>query len=114
MTIGDRIKELRLSNGLTQEELGNAIGAIKQTINKYESGTITNIPTEKIEAMAKVFGVSEAYIMGWEEDEDPVVREIKEYMHKNPEIKVLFSTAKDVKAEDLKLVIDMLKRMKGE
>lgn len=114
MTIGERIRELRLSKGMTQEELGNKIGSIKQTINKYENGTITNIPTEKIEAMAKVFQVSEAYIMGWEEEEDPEVRELKEYMHKNPEIKVLFSTAKDVKPEDIRLVIDMLKRMKGE
>lgn len=70
MTIGERIKKLRLENGLTQEELGKEIGTIKQTVNKYENGTITNIPTDKIEIMASVFGVSEAFIMGWEEKDE--------------------------------------------
>lgn len=63
MTKGEKIKELRLRSGLTQEELGERIGAIKQTINKYENGTITNIPTDKIEALARIFGVSEAYLI---------------------------------------------------
>lgn len=72
MTKGERIKELRLRSGLTQEELGERIGAIKQTINKYENGTITNIPTDKIEVMASIFGVSAAYIMGWEKPEKEI------------------------------------------
>lgn len=117
MTIGERIKELRLRSGLTQEELGNSIGAIKQTVNKYENGTITNIPTEKIEAMARVFGVSEAFIMGWEkDDEDDIPKEyeaILEYFKKNPELKSLFKIADDLSPEDIDFLIEMAKKMKG-
>ncbi len=41
--IGSRIKELRTSLGLTQEELGDLIGVKKAAINKYESGLVKNI-----------------------------------------------------------------------
>ena len=65
MTIGERIKYLREKNNLSQEELGNRIGTTKQTIFKYEKNITTNIPMDKIEEMAKVFGVSPGYVMGW-------------------------------------------------
>ena len=42
-TTGDRIKVLRESKGLTQEELGKLVGTTKQTIFKYETGKIENI-----------------------------------------------------------------------
>jgi len=41
--IGDKIKELRLQRGLTQEELGELVGVKKAAINKYESGLVQNI-----------------------------------------------------------------------
>ena len=41
--IGDKIKELRQKQGLTQEELGELIGVKKAAINKYESGLVKNI-----------------------------------------------------------------------
>lgn len=117
MTIGERIKSLRLQSGLTQEELGNNIGAIKQTVNKYENGTITNIPTDKIEALAKVFGVTEAFIMGWEkEDDEDIPKEyesILEYFKKTPELKTLFNLADDLSSEDIEFLIEMAKKMKG-
>lgn len=62
------IKNLRTERNLTQEEVGKIIGASKQTLHKYENGIITNIPQDKIEALANLFDVSPAYIMGWEED----------------------------------------------
>ena len=44
MTIGQRIKEMRLDKNLTQDELAARIHTTKQTIHKYENGIITNIP----------------------------------------------------------------------
>lgn len=108
MTIGERIKKLRLEHGMTQEELGEKIGAIKQTVHKYENGTITNIPIDRIEAIAKVFGVSEAYIMGWEEKKP----EHPSAMFKRQGLNVLFSVAKDLDDEALEYLKDMAKHMK--
>lgn len=66
MTVGDRIKKLREENKMTQEELAKFINSTKQTIYKYENNIITNIPSDKIERIAKALGVSPSYIMGWE------------------------------------------------
>ena len=41
---GDKIKNLRIQNKMTLEEVGNRIGVSKQTLYKYENNIITNIP----------------------------------------------------------------------
>lgn len=66
VTKGERLKQLRLSNKYTLEEIGKKINVAKQTYFKYENNIITNIPTDKIELLAEIYGVSEAYIMGWD------------------------------------------------
>lgn len=68
MTIGERIKKERKKKGLSQVELADKIGATKQTLYKYETGVITNIPSDKIEAIASVLGLTPAYLMGWTTD----------------------------------------------
>lgn len=80
MTIspGTRIKELRLLSGMSQEELGRRVGVQRAAINKYEKGTVTNIPIQTIEKMAMVFDVSPTYIVGWNGDnENPLAAEVK-------------------------------------
>lgn len=64
--IGDRIKEYRLLKDMTLEELAKHTGVSKATIFRYESGEISNIPSDKIELMSNALGVSPALIMGWE------------------------------------------------
>ncbi|MEB3428842.1 transcriptional repressor LexA [Citroniella saccharovorans] len=70
ITIGDRINKKRLEKGMTLEELGKKVGVSKVTIHKYESKVITNIPSDRIEAMAKALDVSPAYLMGWDDEKD--------------------------------------------
>lgn len=43
MEMGERIKRLRLKRGMTQEELGKAVGLQRAAINKYEKGIVENI-----------------------------------------------------------------------
>lgn len=66
MSKGERLKQLRLQHKFTLDEIGKKINVARQTYFKYENDIITNIPTDKIEALAKIYNVSEAYIMGWE------------------------------------------------
>ena len=58
MNKGQRIKQLRLDAQMTQDELAERIFTTKQTIHKYETGIVTNIPSDKIELLANVFNVS--------------------------------------------------------
>lgn len=67
-TIGDRIKEQRILMGITQEELGRIASVSKVTIHKYETNVITNIPSDRIEIIAKALNVKPAYLMGWSDE----------------------------------------------
>lgn len=67
MTIGERIKEQRELKGISQIELAKSVNIAKQTLYKYENDIITNIPSSKLEAIAKILKVSPTYLMGWED-----------------------------------------------
>ncbi len=67
MTIGERIKSSRIELNITQEELARYIGSTKQTIHKYETGIISNIPLNKLSLIATKLKTTPAYLMGWED-----------------------------------------------
>lgn len=60
--IGNRIRELREKAGLTQGELGLALGLNKSTIQRYESGKIARIKLPVLEAMAEKLNVNPEYL----------------------------------------------------
>lgn len=67
MELGQRIKKTREEQGISQTELAQKTCLSKQTIYKYENSIVTNIPSDKIESIAKVLNVTPAYLMGWED-----------------------------------------------
>ncbi|PWL47769.1 MAG: LexA family transcriptional regulator [Veillonellaceae bacterium] len=67
MSIGTRMKERRLQLNKTLEEVGSVVGVSKATIQRYEKGAITNIPSDKIEKIAKALSTTPAFLMGWED-----------------------------------------------
>ena len=66
MKINENIKHLRSLNHMTLQELAEKLNTTKQTVQRYESGEISNIPYDKIEAMATIFNVTPSILMGWE------------------------------------------------
>ena len=61
----NRLKALRKERRMTLEELAQLLGTSKQTIHRYENGVITNIPHEKIEALARALDTTPSELMGW-------------------------------------------------
>ena len=60
---GQRIKELRKEEGLTQTELAKATGLSQSAITAWEVGT--NAPTAMaIVILAEYFGVTTDYLLG--------------------------------------------------
>lgn len=101
MTIGEKIKAIRISKGLTQTELGKLCGTTKQTIFKYETGVVTNIPLDRLEDIANALGVSSAYLMGWENPtaaNDGVSAEKRELMN------AILDSLNALSDEDLRLI----------
>ena len=67
MTIGDRIKHCREALSITQTALADIVGTTKQNIYKYENGIITNIPSDRVEAIAAALNTTPTYLMGWDD-----------------------------------------------
>ena len=65
--IGENIKNARTAAGISQTDLAKKVGVSKQTLYKYETGIITNVPSDKIEEMSSVLHVTPARLMGWDE-----------------------------------------------
>ena len=74
MTIYDRIKDLRISHKMSQNDLAAKMGYKDGSmITKIESGKV-DISQKKIIAFAKALDTTPAYLMGWTDDhpDDPV------------------------------------------
>lgn len=65
-TVGERVRKLREERGISQEELGNAIGVRQSTISGIERGA--NEPSiQVLRALAKYFEVQPSFFL----DEEP-------------------------------------------
>ena len=67
MTVGKKIKMLREGLNLSQEELGSKVGVKRAAINKYEKGTVENIPLKTVEKLANIFDVTPQFLLGWDD-----------------------------------------------
>ena len=74
MTLYDRIRQLRIQAGMSQDDLARAMGyKDRSMITKIESGKV-DISQKKIIAFARVLNTTPGYLMGWTEEppDDPV------------------------------------------
>ena len=63
MNIGKNIKSRRADLGLTLEEVDKIVGVSRQTIQRYESGVIASIPSDRIEKLAQALNTTPAFVM---------------------------------------------------
>lgn len=64
MTTGERIRKLRIAQGLSQEALGARIGVQKAAIHKYESGMVVNLKQSTLKALADALETTPAHLLG--------------------------------------------------
>lgn len=69
--IGQRIAGLRASNGLTQKELADKIGVVREAIKNWENGA-RPIKSDVIIKLAEFFGVTTDFILCVSESKSPV------------------------------------------
>ena len=63
MESGNRIRELRVQNKMTQAELAAQINAKKNTVSRYETG-VRGIDTDTIRRLCEIFHVTADYLLG--------------------------------------------------
>ena len=123
MTKGERIKYLRERIGMSQVALADKINVSKQTMYKYETDIVTNIPSDKIEAIAEVTHSSPAFIMGWiDNDQEDGQRDVyyvnketadfAQLLHDRPDLRILLDAAQDCPPESVMALVPLAKKLK--
>ncbi len=104
----DRIRNEMLRNSLTLIEIEQRTGIKKSSMQRYVSGQTGKIPMSAIEKLADLFGVSGAYLMGWDEKEsspsEPVLTEGE---------KMLLDLFNRVPEDQQQLVLQMIRAALG-
>ena len=79
MLIGQRIKAIRVKQGMSIDELAQKLGKNRTTIYRYENGEIENLPLSILDSLADALNTTPANIMGWTETKytDPEERKVK-------------------------------------
>lgn len=111
MTIGEKIRYYRELNGMTQENVAASINTTKQTIYKYESGIITNIPLENIETMARLFHISPVDLTNWGNEKPVTISDDGLWEKiKNDESKLILAQwISSLNDDQLKMVVELLR-----
>lgn len=68
--VGKRIKSRRKQLGLTQKQLAELVELSEGSVSRYESGSIKDAPTQKLNDFAKALSVEVAYIIGFKPETD--------------------------------------------
>lgn len=68
--IMNRIKNRRSELNMSYQELATKTNITKSTLQRYETGSIKNMPLDKLELVANALDISPAYLMGWEDVEE--------------------------------------------
>ena len=104
-------------NSKTQIDLLNDLGFNKSAVSTWCNGT--RLPRmDKVDALARYFGIRRSDLIEEKSDSpidshyylDEDAREAAEFLHKNPDYKVLFDASRKVKKEDIEFVKQMLDR----
>ncbi len=100
MNVGNYIKELRISRGLSQEELGKIVGVQRAAVQKWEAGKVCNLKRETILKLAEYFGVTPASFFSEKEKSSPELSE---------EEKGLLELFRDLPEDKQRVALEMLK-----
>ena len=94
MTIGNRIRELRISKNMSQKELSELIDVSKSAISKYESDSLE--PNIRVQiALAEAFNVTIDYLIGYSDEntlaksDDNITKMIELYKELNENNRIL-------------------------
>ena len=69
MKLNENIKQQRIKQGMTLKDVSTRLGVSEATVQRYESGAISNIPYDTIVNLAKILDCSPMQLMGWDNAE---------------------------------------------
>lgn len=115
MAIGENIKRRRKELDMTLEEVAARVGVSRQTLSRYETGVIGNIPSDKIELLADALRTTPAYIMGWDDKEQSSHTDLSEYLEilrTRPEARALLKTVHGATKEEVERNVKFIEALR--
>lgn len=109
--IAMRVAEKRRSLGMSYQDLADATGLSKSTLQRYETGDIKNIPLSKVKSLAAALQTTPAELMGWESNPESS-DEFRERMKQ--EYGVLFDLVDKASESQRHIIEDILKELVPE
>lgn len=70
-----KILQAMSEKNISYGELSAMTGIPKSALQRYATGATSKIPLPRVEQIAQALGISAAYLMGWEEKEQPTLSE---------------------------------------
>ena len=87
-TLGQRIKAQRIRIGMTQDDLAEKLLIPKASVSAYENDRI-DIKGSRIVELAEALGASPNYLLGFNEEENPVLADIIEALKQIKDLNTL-------------------------
>ena len=112
----NRLKELRLEKGLTQEKLANKLGINRTTIAKIESGD-RDLTLDHIQRMSDFFGVPYDYLLGKTNNRTNTIQVIDMTNSKDGVTQIQMEVLKkidDLNVKDLEQIMDYIDFIKSK
>ena len=115
-----KIKRIMAQRNITQSDLAKLTKISASSISDYLTGKY--IPKQdKLAAIAEVLGVSPAWLMGYNTDNkhdnqyylNPETARLAQEVYDNPDLRILFDASRHLTPEDIRFVVEMVKKMKG-
>ena len=105
--------------GMTQLELSKRLGVGTTSVYNWCNG-IKTPRMDKVDSMCKIFNCKRSDLIEDKADEeeqpayyfDEEAREAADFLHKNPEYKVLFDASRNISKDDIEFVAKMLDKFR--
>lgn len=101
------IKMKRKERGMTLKDVADRIGVSEATVSRWESGSVGSMKRQNVASLARLFDVSPAVLMDWEEYE-------AENDNRKKLIKELTDLAEVSSNENLEIVLSLLHKLEGK
>lgn len=109
MRVGATIREARMQKGLTQQELGEAVGVSKPTIAKWESGQTINIPRRHQSKLMEVLGLTADQLLGTDPvDPEALAADLADY-YRDLDLQEIAKLYRNLTPEKKRQAIDYLR-----
>ena len=107
MKSNELIRYKRKEMGMTMKDVADRIGVSEATVSRWESGSVGSMKRQNVAALARLFDLSPAVLMDWEEyEEENATRKML--------IRDLTELAEVSSAENIEIVLNLLRKLEGK